>query len=215
MAKLRCSPVPPYPIGFDSTIPELLGLPPLADNKAEGIAIKPMQSIEVETKKGRLRPVWLALGSLVCYTRLVEEFALQKGSPVKILCASDIIKNPKEPDDPGEDWNTIIWQNNPYVEEIIDANKLDPAIMNAINPEFDNFCQSRHEIINLCAPYNLRPRQLRGSLFLSFEEMQWGLRSLRDLKRPVICLCPYGTSSSLPESPWYLDKWLLLVETLK
>lgn len=46
-----------YPIGFDSTIPELLGLPPLADNKAEGIAIKPMQSIEVETKKGRLRPV--------------------------------------------------------------------------------------------------------------------------------------------------------------
>ncbi len=87
-------------------------------------------------------PSWLALGSLVCYTRLVEEFALQKGSPVKILCASDIIKNPKEPDDPGEDWNTIIWQNNPYVEEIIDANKLDPAIIKAINPEFDNFCQS-------------------------------------------------------------------------
>lgn len=46
-----------YPIGFDSTIPELLGLPPLAENKAEGVAIKPMQSIEVETKKGRLRPV--------------------------------------------------------------------------------------------------------------------------------------------------------------
>jgi len=46
-----------YPIGFDSTIPELLGLPPLADNKAEGVVIKPMQSIEVNTKKGRLRPV--------------------------------------------------------------------------------------------------------------------------------------------------------------
>ncbi|NEO53793.1 MAG: glycosyltransferase family 9 protein [Okeania sp. SIO3B5] len=160
-------------------------------------------------------PSWLALGSLVCYTRLVEEFALQKGSPVKILCASDITKNLNDPDDPGEDWNTIIWENNPYVEEMIDANQLDPAIMDAINPEFDNFCQSRHEITNLCAPYNLRPRQLRGSLFLSFEEMQWGLRSLSHLKRPVICLCPYGRSASSSESPWYLDKWLLLIETLK
>ena len=45
--------------------------------------------------------------------------------------------------------------------------------------------------------------------------MQWGLRSLSHLKRPVICLCPYGRSASSSESPWYLDKWLLLVEILK
>ncbi|WP_414589882.1 glycosyltransferase family 9 protein [Scytonema sp. PCC 10023] len=161
-------------------------------------------------------PSWLGLGSLVCYTRLVEEFALEKGCPLKILTAPHYYKNnPRNIQEPEEDWNDAIWQNNPYIDKIVDADAIDPAIMSAVNSEFDNFCQSRHEIINLCAPYNLRPRQLRGSLFLSFEEMQWGLRSLSHLKRPVVCLCPYGVSSSLPESPWYLDKWLLLVKTLK
>ncbi|MCH2044780.1 MAG: hypothetical protein MK212_11740 [Saprospiraceae bacterium] len=47
-----------YPIGFQSTIPYALGLPPLAiDNKAEGIVIKPFENFEVDTIKGKLRPV--------------------------------------------------------------------------------------------------------------------------------------------------------------
>lgn len=60
-----------YPVGFDSTIPALLGLPPLpprhacvaqrdacvGHNPAEGIVIKPMKSIYIETKKGPIRPI--------------------------------------------------------------------------------------------------------------------------------------------------------------
>jgi Rnl2 family RNA ligase len=47
-----------YKLDFDSTIPALLGLPPLPlKNPAEGIVIKPIQSIYVETPKGRIRPI--------------------------------------------------------------------------------------------------------------------------------------------------------------
>ena len=47
-----------YNIEFDSTIPALLGLPklPLA-NKAEGVVIKPLKSVYLETSKGRIRPI--------------------------------------------------------------------------------------------------------------------------------------------------------------
>lgn len=46
-----------YPIGFESTIPLRLGLPPLENNKAEGIIIKPVTTIYIETKKGLIRPI--------------------------------------------------------------------------------------------------------------------------------------------------------------
>lgn len=47
-----------YKLEFDSTIPALLGLPPLPfRNPAEGIVIKPIKSIYVETPKGRIRPI--------------------------------------------------------------------------------------------------------------------------------------------------------------
>ncbi|MBD1879658.1 RNA ligase family protein [Coleofasciculus sp. FACHB-T130] len=45
-------------IEFDSTIPALLGLPKLPfSNQAEGIVIKPVKSIYIDTSKGRIRPV--------------------------------------------------------------------------------------------------------------------------------------------------------------
>lgn len=47
-----------YAVGFDSTIPALLSLPPLPQpNPAEGIIIKPVTSIVIETKKGQIRPI--------------------------------------------------------------------------------------------------------------------------------------------------------------
>ncbi len=47
-----------YNLEFDSTIPSLLGLPQLPfRNPAEGIVIKPVKSIYVETDKGRFRPI--------------------------------------------------------------------------------------------------------------------------------------------------------------
>ena len=156
-------------------------------------------------------PSWLGLGSLVCYTPLVEAFAFNAGHTLKILTAPHYKSNPKDPEGPREDWTTAIWKNNPFINEIVDADAIDPAIMQTINPEFDNFCQSQHEIINVCASYGLRPRHLRGALFLDSEEMQWGLQQLSHLKRPVVCLCPYGTSASLPSSPWYLKRWLELI----
>ncbi len=47
-----------YKIEFESTIPKILKLPVLDKaNKAEGVVIKPIKSIYVETKKGRVRPI--------------------------------------------------------------------------------------------------------------------------------------------------------------
>ncbi|GAB1540261.1 hypothetical protein NUACC21_29300 [Scytonema sp. NUACC21] len=47
-----------FPIGFESTIPQLLNLPPLnQENKAEGVVIKPLKTIYVDTPKGKIRPV--------------------------------------------------------------------------------------------------------------------------------------------------------------
>jgi hypothetical protein len=157
-------------------------------------------------------PGAIGIGSLVCYTRLVEEFALREGRSVRLLtapldCSEDERRSEGEGDYP-------LWDGNPFVETIVNADLIDPAISGYLSAEMDNFCQARHEIENLCAPYGLRPRALRGSLFLSREEMQWGLGQLSALKRPVVCLCPYGRSSSLPGSPWHLDRWIELVEAL-
>jgi len=157
-------------------------------------------------------PGAIGIGSLVCYTRLVEEFAQREGRPVRLLtvpldCSEDERRSEGEGDYP-------LWDGNPFVETIVNADLIDPAISGHLSAEMDNFCQARHEIENLCAPYGLRPRALRGSLFLSREEMQWGLAQLSALRRPVICLCPYGRSSSLPGSPWHLDRWIELVEAL-
>ncbi len=46
-----------YPVGFDSTIPEKLRLPPIQDNLAEGVVIKPLELIMVQTRKGLARPL--------------------------------------------------------------------------------------------------------------------------------------------------------------
>ncbi len=47
-----------YPVGFESNIPKLLGLPPLNfENKAEGIVIKPVKPILIKTAKGIVRPI--------------------------------------------------------------------------------------------------------------------------------------------------------------
>jgi len=47
-----------YNIEFPSTIPALLGLPPLpSPNKAEGLVIKPIKTISIDTPKGKIRPI--------------------------------------------------------------------------------------------------------------------------------------------------------------
>lgn len=47
-----------YPLGFSSTIPRRLGLPPLpTENKAEGVVIKPLKTILLPGGKGLTRPL--------------------------------------------------------------------------------------------------------------------------------------------------------------
>lgn len=47
-----------HPVGFDSTLPARLGLPPLprGSNPAEGVVMRPVESVTVETKRGLARP---------------------------------------------------------------------------------------------------------------------------------------------------------------
>jgi Rnl2 family RNA ligase len=47
-----------YPLGFETTLPASLGLPPLGPtNKAEGIVLKPARAIVVPRREGAIRPV--------------------------------------------------------------------------------------------------------------------------------------------------------------
>jgi Rnl2 family RNA ligase len=47
-----------YPLGFESTIPAALGLPPLPPgNKAEGVVVKPVREAVLPQGKGAIRPV--------------------------------------------------------------------------------------------------------------------------------------------------------------
>lgn len=46
-----------FPIGFESHVPALLGLPPIAGNKAEGVVIKPVRPVVVPRRAGSIRPV--------------------------------------------------------------------------------------------------------------------------------------------------------------
>ena len=47
-----------FPLGFESTIPAALGLPPLSGvNKAEGVVLKPARAVRVPRRAGWIRPV--------------------------------------------------------------------------------------------------------------------------------------------------------------
>jgi Rnl2 family RNA ligase len=46
-----------FALGFESTIPPALGLPPLSGNKAEGIVAKPVRAVKVAKREGWIRPV--------------------------------------------------------------------------------------------------------------------------------------------------------------
>ncbi len=60
-----------YPLGFQSTLPAKFGLPPLdgRTNTAEGIVIKPLRNVVVDTSKGPRR---------VIFKRKVENFQERK-----------------------------------------------------------------------------------------------------------------------------------------
>jgi hypothetical protein len=104
--------------------------------------------------------------------------------------------------------NHPIWQNNPYIGETADRSKFDSVAMNLLIRESHNFCQSGHIIENALFEYGFKPRRLRGELYLSNEEMRWALCHLSRLPRPIVCLSCHGASAPLPDSPWYMERWL-------
>lgn len=147
------------------------------------------------------------IGNIIVFTKLVEEYALSIGRPIKLLTAP--IKPLVGVVDTEEDYP--IWKNNPFISEIINADNINKEIMELINLEQDNFCQFNHMIENICSSYGLKPRSLKPSLFLSTEEMKWGIGKLSSLKRPIICLHPSGKSSVPDNSLWYYENWTKLI----
>lgn len=61
-----------FPLGFVSTLPRDFGLPPLDDNLAEGVVIKPLKNVTVETEKGTRR---------VIFKRKIEKFSERRALP--------------------------------------------------------------------------------------------------------------------------------------
>ena len=55
-----------FDLGFATPLPTQFGLPPVADNLAEGIVIKPLQTVAMETEKGMKR---------VIFKRKIEKFS--------------------------------------------------------------------------------------------------------------------------------------------
>jgi hypothetical protein len=143
------------------------------------------------------------IGNVLMYTRVVDELARLLGRPLMILTAR---LNPLIGVIDGED-PFPLWENNPFVGGIVDADSIDPEIMIKINRERENLCQFTHMIENIAYHYGLRPRFLRPSIYLSKQEQSWALEKLRDLRRPIICLHPHGTSSPKPGHPWYEENW--------
>ncbi len=171
--------------------------PPLARTKA----LSAQHACDVAVPNGP------GIGNVLCYTRLVEEMALSLGRPLRILTA------PLDPRTGGRsrDHPYPLWEHNPYVGELVDLEGIDPDALRLMNAEKDDLCQFSHVIENICACYGLRPRSLRGSLFLAHAEMATALATLRHLPRPIVALHPFGKTASPQHSPWHAREWRSLI----
>lgn len=148
------------------------------------------------------------VGNALVYTRLVEEYALKYGKTLKIFTG------PLSPSigKVGGENPFAIWENNPFVSEIVNGEEVSHEDLKIVNQERQSLIQLTHVIENICWGYGISPRELRSSLFLSKEEMAWAINQLESLPRPLICLHPGGNTKSLPGSPWHLSNWAKLME---
>lgn len=148
------------------------------------------------------------VGNALVYTRLIEEYSLSLGRPISIFTG------PLKPSigTVNKEDSFAIWRNNPFVEKIIDGSKVGPEDLSIVVEEEDSLVQLNHIIENICWAYNLRPRELRSSIFLSPEEKKNALISLRHLKRPLVCLHPGGNTKSSKGAPWHQRNWRKLID---
>ena len=149
------------------------------------------------------------IGNVIIFSRLIEEFSRGIGRALSILTAPI---NPLVGRVDGE-IDYPIWKHNPFIDRIVNCNKAE-GLIEIINSDQDNCCQFSHIIENICLSYNLRPRILRPSLFLSEKEKRWGLNRLGKFKRPLICIHAGGTSSPKLGSVWFRENWETLISRL-
>lgn len=150
------------------------------------------------------------LGNALVYTRLVEEFSLSVGRPISIITAPIAPKVGVVPNE----LPYPFFENNPFIERIINAYEVDPEGFDGIDREEDTLVQLSHIISNICFAYGIRPREVRPCLYLTCEEKQWALKALSHLPRPLVCIHPGGTSSSPKQCPWYITNWQRLIQEL-
>ncbi len=152
------------------------------------------------------------IGDILMYTRLVEEMAMRYGRPLNVLTG------PIQPTDgvgiiAGEEPYPI-WRANPFVNSIVDLLDRSPDTLDLINSSHEKHCHFGHIIENICAEYDIVPRVIRPSLFLTEIECRDALMKLCELPRPILCIHPYGTSSPKKGHPWYQEEWLRLLDEL-
>lgn len=77
-----------YPLGFITTLPAQFGLPTIDNNLAEGVVIKPLKNVVIETRKGPMR---------IIFKRKIPKFSERRALPRPIE-HEDLKKRYKDPD---------------------------------------------------------------------------------------------------------------------
>lgn len=151
------------------------------------------------------------IGNVLCYSVVVEGLSRRYGRRIKLLSA------PIKPV-VGKSVNDCdlypVWENNPYVKDIVNANEIDLSIIDIINREKDDSCQFSHVIENLCYAYGMFPKEIKPQIFLSLQEMSWAMDFLSSFKRPVVVFHPFGKTSPRSTSDWYEDNWNKLINSM-
>lgn len=151
------------------------------------------------------------IGNVLAVTPLVEALALREGRRLNLLTAP---LNPAVGTVQGEA-KYPIWENNPFVNSIVDASTFGMDAVETIAREQDNCCQFNHVIENICFHYNVRPRHLRPSLYLTLEEQRWALDMLSVLPRPVVAFHPTGKTATKRQEPWGEERWRSVLDRAK
>ena len=148
------------------------------------------------------------VGDILCFTRLVEDYARRVGRPIRLLTAPIELRYGTHP----RDGPFPIWANNPFVQEIVNSDAIDESIMSDVIIEKDNHFQFSHVIYNVGCCYGVAPVLVRPSLFLTHEEMKWALAAVGHIRRPLVCFLPSSGSSTPPGLPWHQERWIELIE---
>ncbi len=152
------------------------------------------------------------IGNVLCYSSLIKYYSLKLGKRLKILTAPI---NPIVGKSVNDNDNYPIWKNNPYIQEIVDANRTSDDLIKIINKQKDDTCQFGHVIENICFAYGIMPTKLKPHLYLSFEEQAWALDYLSSFKRPIICIHPYGKTAPKNRIDWFEKNWNDVIKSFR